>query len=67
MGRPLALDGRHLMGGHNNQLQVVVNGEGGVIEETRLGWNVWVTLSHCLGHQMEASDTLIERLAGPWP
>jgi hypothetical protein len=40
MGGPLALDGRRLMGGHNNQPKVVVNGEGGVREETRPGRNV---------------------------
>ena len=34
MGGPLALDGRRLMGGHNNQPKVVVDGEGGVGEET---------------------------------
>jgi hypothetical protein len=56
MGGPLALDGRRLMGGHNNQLKVVVNGEGGNREETRLGQNVWGTLSHCLGCQMEESN-----------
>ena len=33
-GRPLALDARHLMGGHNNQIKV-----GG--EEMRLERNVW--------------------------
>ena len=37
MGGPLALDGRHLMGGHNNQPKVVINSEGVVREETRLG------------------------------
>ncbi len=44
------------MRGHNNQLKVVINGEGGVREETRLGWNAWGTLSHCLGRQMEESN-----------
>ncbi len=34
MGGPLALDGRRLMGGHNNQPKVVVDGEGVVGEET---------------------------------
>ena len=53
MGGPLALDGRRLMGGHNNQPKVDVDGEGGVGEETRPGRNVWGTLSHCLGRQME--------------
>ncbi len=40
MGGPWALDGRRLMGGHNNQPKVVVNGEGGVGEETWFdpGW-----------------------------
>ncbi len=52
----MALDDRRLMGGHNNQPKVVVNGEGGVREETQLGQNVWGTLSHCLGCRMEASN-----------
>jgi hypothetical protein len=56
MGGPLALDGRPLMGGHNNQPKVVVGGEGGVREETRPGRTLWGTFSHCLGHRMEASD-----------
>ena len=34
MGGPLALDGRRLMGGHNNPPKVVVDGERGVGEET---------------------------------
>ena len=50
---PLALDGRSLMWGHNNQPKVVVDSEGGVGEETRPGRNVWGTLSHCLGRRME--------------
>ena len=66
MGGPLALDGRRLMGGHNNQPKVVVDGEGGVGEETRPGRNVWGSLSYCLGHRMEASEKKIERWAGPW-
>jgi hypothetical protein len=37
MGGPLALDGCRLMGGHNNQPKDVVDGEGGVGEETRPG------------------------------
>ena len=40
MGRLLALDGRRLMGGYNNQPKVVNDGEGGIREETPLGWNV---------------------------
>ncbi len=35
MGKPLALDGCHLMWGNNNQPKVVVDGEGGVREETQ--------------------------------
>jgi hypothetical protein len=53
MGGPLALNGRHLMWEHNNQPNVVIEGEGGVREETRTGRNVWGTLSHCLGRHME--------------
>jgi hypothetical protein len=53
MGGPLALDGRRLMGGHNNQPKVVVDGEGGIGEERQPGRNVWGTLSHCLGRRME--------------
>jgi hypothetical protein len=53
MGGPLALDGHHLMWGHNNQPKVIVNGEGGIREEMRPGQNVWGTLSHCLGCQMK--------------
>jgi hypothetical protein len=53
MGRPLALDGHPLMWGHNNQPEVIVNGEGGVREESQPGQNVWGTLSGCLGRQME--------------
>ena len=64
MGKPLALDGRRLMGGHNNQPKVVVNGEGGVGEETRPGRNVWGTLSHCLGCRMEQQKKNIVALNG---
>jgi hypothetical protein len=53
MGRPLALDGRRLMGGHNNQPKVFLDGGGGIRKETQPGQNVWGTLSHCLGRQME--------------
>jgi hypothetical protein len=56
MGGPLALDGRSLMGGHNNQPKVVIDDEGGIREETQLGRNVWGALSHSLGRQMEASN-----------
>jgi hypothetical protein len=55
IGRTVDLDGGHLMWGHNNQPKVVVDGEGGVREETQPGRSVWGALSHCLGRQMEAS------------
>ena len=57
----LALDGRRLMGGHNNQPKVVVDGEGGVGEEKRPGRNVWGTLSHCLGCRMERQKIEIKK------
>ncbi len=41
MGGPLALDGRHLMGGHNNQPKVGIDGGRGIEEERGPGWNVW--------------------------
>ena len=65
MGGPLALDGRCLMGGHNSQPKVVVNGEGGVREEMRPGRNVWGSLSYCLGRRMEASDKKKKDGLGP--
>jgi hypothetical protein len=68
MGGPLALDGRHLMWGHNNQPKVAVNSEGGIREETRPGRNVWGTLSHCLGLQMERQKIIIKIHRGlRWP
>ena len=57
----MALDGRRLMGGHNNQPKVVVDGEGGVGEEKRPGRNVWGTLSHCLGRRMERQKIEIKK------
>ena len=41
MGGPIALDGRRLMGGHNNQPKVGVDVRGDVGEERLLGRNVW--------------------------
>ncbi len=41
MGGPFALDGRRLMGGHNNQPKVGFDGGRGIEEERRLGQNVW--------------------------
>ena len=40
-GGPLALDGHHLKGGHNNQIKVGFDVGGDVGEETRPGRNVW--------------------------
>ena len=40
MGRPLALDGCHLMGGHNNQPKVGVDSGRDIGEEARLGRNM---------------------------
>ncbi len=44
MGGPFALDGRHLMGGHNNQPKVGIDGGRGIEEERQLGRNVCVSL-----------------------
>ena len=41
MGGPLALDGRYWTWGHSNQPKVVVDGEGGVREETQPRRIVW--------------------------
>ncbi len=49
MGGPLALDGRRLMGGHNNQPKVDINGGRGIEEERRPGWNVWGGVVSLLG------------------
>ena len=40
-GGLLALDGRRLVGGHNNQIAVDKSGEGGDGGERRPGWSVW--------------------------
>ncbi len=49
MGGPLALDGRCLMGGHNNQPKVCINGGRGIEEERRPGQNVWGGVLSLLG------------------
>ncbi len=49
MGGPFALDGRRLMGGHNNQQKVGIDGGRGIEEERRLGWNVWGGVVSSLG------------------
>jgi hypothetical protein len=49
MGGSFALDGRCLMGGHNNQPKVGINGGRGIEEERRLGRNVWGGVVSSLG------------------
>ncbi len=62
MGGPLALDGRHLMWGHNNQPKVVFDSGGGALERRRdWGGTCWGTLSNCLGHRMERQKIKIKK------
>ncbi len=49
MGGPLALDGRRLMGGHNNQPKVGIDDGRGIEEERRPGRNVWGGVVSSLG------------------
>ncbi len=49
MGGPLALDGRCLMGGHNNQPKVGIDGGRGIEEERRRGGNMWGGVVSLLG------------------
>ncbi len=49
MGGPFALDGRRLMGGHNNQPKVGINGGRGIEEERRPGRNMWGGVVSLLG------------------
>ncbi len=49
MGGPLALDGRRLMWGHNNQPKVGINGGRGIEDERRPGRNVWGGVVSLLG------------------
>ncbi len=49
MGGPFALDGRCLMGGHNNQPKVGIDGGRGIEEERRPGRNVWRGVVSLLG------------------
>jgi hypothetical protein len=52
MGR-LHCGGRLLIGGHNNQMKVVVDIGGDVEEERRSGRNVWGVLSPGTGRRIE--------------
>ncbi len=49
MGGPLGLDGRRLMGGHNNQPKNGIDGGRGIEEERRLGRNLWRGVVSSLG------------------
>jgi hypothetical protein len=49
MGGPFAFDDRHLMGGHNNQPKVGIDGGRGIEEERQPGWNVWGGVVSSLG------------------
>jgi hypothetical protein len=49
MGGPFALDDRHLMGGHNNQPKVGIDGGRGIEEERRPGQNMWGGVVSSLG------------------
>ncbi len=49
MGGPLAFNGHRLMGGHNNQPKVGINGGRGIEEERRLGRNMWGGVVSLLG------------------
>jgi hypothetical protein len=49
MGGPLALDGRYLMGGHNNQPKVGIDGGRGIEEERQPGRNLWGGVVSLLG------------------
>jgi hypothetical protein len=49
MGGPFALDGHHLMEGHNNQPKVGIDNGRGIEEERQLGRNVWGDVVSSLG------------------
>ncbi len=49
MGGPFALDGRRLMGGHNNQPKVGIDDGRGIADETQPGRNVWGGVVSLLG------------------
>jgi hypothetical protein len=49
MGGPVALDGRRLMGGLNNQPKLGIDGGRGIEEERRLGRNLWGGVVSLLG------------------
>ncbi len=59
MGGPFALDGRCLMGGHNNQPKVGINGGRGIEEERQPRRNMWggVVSSLVAGNQRRKKTT----------
>ncbi len=62
MGGPLALDGHCLMGGHNNQPKVGIDGGRGIEEERRPRQNVWggvVSLLGAVNRQRKKTATKI--------
>jgi hypothetical protein len=62
MGGSLALDGRRLMGGHNNQPIVGIDGWRGIEEERQPGRNVWggvVSLLGAVNRQRKKTTTKI--------
>ncbi len=70
MGGPLALDGRRLMGGHNDQPIVSIDGGRGIEEERRPVRNVWGGVVTSLGvanQQRKKTTTKIRRGLRPLP
>jgi hypothetical protein len=70
MGGPLALDGCRLMGGHNNQQKVGINGGRGIEEERPLGQNMWggvVSLLGVANRRRKKTTTKIRRGLRPPP
>ncbi len=59
MGGPFALNGRRLMGGHNNQPIVGINGGRGIEEDRQPGRNVWGGVVSLLGaaNQQRKNDS----------
>ncbi len=53
MGGPFALDGHHLMEGHNTQPKVNINDGRGIEEERRPGRNMGGGVSLCLERRIE--------------
>jgi hypothetical protein len=68
MGRPLALDGRRLMGGHNNQPKIGIKGGGGRWRgDATRAERVGGVLSLCSGRQIKWQKKSKTRGAEPRP